>query len=63
MTSARKQEIERQQFKAFGIPGRLFGNLFLSAHGYRKLGFEEAELKEAFHEEPDEPRPPPRRRR
>lgn len=57
VTSAHKQETERQQFKAFGIPGRLFGNLFLSAHGYRKLGFEEAELREAFHEEPDEPRP------
>lgn len=57
VTSAHKQEIERQQFKAFGIPGRLFGNLFLSAHGYRKLGFEETQLEKAFHEEPDEPRP------
>lgn len=57
VTSAHKQEIERQQFKAFGIPGRLFGNLFLSADGYSKLGFEKAELEKAFHEEPDEPRP------
>jgi len=39
VTSAHKQEIERLQFKKYGIPGRLFGNLFLSANGYRKLGF------------------------
>jgi Dyp-type peroxidase family len=57
VTSARKQETERQQFKAFGIPGALFGNLFLSAHGYRRLGFTDQVLRGAFEEAEGQPRP------
>lgn len=57
VTSAHKQERERQQYKVFRIPGRLFANLFLSASGYRKLGFDSDVLEAAFREEPDEPRP------
>jgi Dyp-type peroxidase family len=53
VTSAHKQEMERVQFKEYGIPGRLFGSVLLSANGYRKLGFAEAELREAFDEEPE----------
>src|SRR5262249_25464843 len=39
VTSALQQHTETQQFKSFGIPGGLFGNLFLTAKGYRALGF------------------------
>jgi Dyp-type peroxidase family len=40
VTSALQQHTESQQFKSFGIPGGLFGNLFLTAKGYRALGFD-----------------------
>lgn len=53
VTSAAKQERERTEFKKYGIPGRLFGNVFLSARGYGKLGFTRKELQKAFAEEPD----------
>jgi len=51
VTSAYKQEIERKQFKEFGIPGRLFGNLFISARGYRALGHDADQIREAFTED------------
>lgn len=57
ITSAHKQETERHQFKTFGIPGSLFGNLFLSASGYRALGFADDALQNAFKEEANQPRP------
>jgi Dyp-type peroxidase family len=57
VTSASKQETERQQFKSFGIPGALFGNLLLSAHGYRRLGFSDEVLRGAFEEAANQPRP------
>ena len=39
VTSALRQHRESKQFRQFGIPGSLFGNLFLTANGYRALGF------------------------
>lgn len=53
VTSAHKQEKERCQFKKYRIPGRLFGNLVISASGYRKLGHADAELATAFKEDPE----------
>jgi len=39
VTSAQQQQLETQQYQRFGIPGGLFGNLYLTAKGYRALGF------------------------
>jgi deferrochelatase/peroxidase EfeB len=39
VTSQKKQRQEAEQFKRFRIPGRMFGNVFLTAHGYEALGF------------------------
>src|SRR5215210_1499129 len=52
VTSAAQQQIESEQFKAFGIPGAMFGNVFLTAKGYRAVGFSEAQLDAAFPETP-----------
>lgn len=57
VTSAHKQETERRQFREHGIPGALFGTLLISANGYRKLGFSEAQLQAAFTEAGGQPRP------
>jgi Dyp-type peroxidase family len=38
VTSALRQYEEAQDYRQFKIPGRLFGNLFLTAHGYRHFG-------------------------
>jgi Dyp-type peroxidase family len=57
VTSARKQEVERQEFKDFHIPGSIFGNFFLSANGYRRLGFDDQALSAAFTEPTGQPRP------
>lgn len=38
VTSALRQHKEAQEYREFKIPGALFGNLFLSANGYRQLG-------------------------
>lgn len=51
VTSAHQQELERQEFNAFDIPGSLFRSLHLSANGYRKLGFEESDLQKFRKEE------------
>lgn len=56
VTTAAKQESERRQFKNFGIPGKLFCNLFLSAAGYRRLGHTNDELRPAFSEPPEDRR-------
>lgn len=53
ITSALKQRDETDQFKAHGVPGGLFGNVYLSANGYRKLGFTEDQLTAAFVETPN----------
>ena len=52
VTSAQQQHIETRHFKEFGVPGGLFGNFFLTAKGYRALGFTDAQLGGAFVEEP-----------
>jgi Dyp-type peroxidase family len=51
VTSALQQHLETEQFQKFGIPGAIFGNLLLTARGYRALGFTEAQLEAAFSEE------------
>lgn len=50
-TSARQQHRESEQFQRYRIPGALFFNLFLTARGYKSLGFAD-KLEEAF-PEPD----------
>lgn len=52
VTSAAQQLHDTQQFKDFGIPGGLFGNLMLTARGYAKLGFTPAQIAAAFPEAP-----------
>jgi Dyp-type peroxidase family len=47
VTSALRQHLETKQFQQFGIPGTMFGNLFLTARGYGALGFKE-KLETAF---------------
>ncbi len=53
VTSALKQRDETDQFNTHRVPGGLFGNVYLSANGYRKLGFTEAQLTAAFVETPN----------
>ncbi len=48
VTSALQQHVESEQFKKFKIPGAIFGNLFLTAGGYRALGFTDGQLNEIF---------------
>jgi Dyp-type peroxidase family len=52
VTSALQQRDEADQFKAFGIPGGLFGNILLTAKGYGKLGLDAATIAAAFPEQP-----------
>jgi Dyp-type peroxidase family len=44
VTSALGQYKEAREFKSSGVPGGLFGNLFLSASGYRRLGYNPEKL-------------------
>jgi Dyp-type peroxidase family len=53
VTSALKQRDETDQFNTHRVPGGLFGNVYLSANGYRKLGFTEDQLTAAFVETPN----------
>lgn len=48
VTSAWQQQHETEQFQEFGIPGEIFGNLFLTTKGYRALGFTDAQINAAF---------------
>jgi Dyp-type peroxidase family len=50
VTSALRQHRDAADYRAFKIPGGLFGNMLLSASGYRKLG---RNADEMFPEEPD----------
>ena len=52
VTSAAQQLRDTQQFQDFGIPGGLFGNLFLTKHGYEKLGFTDTQIATVFPEKP-----------
>jgi Dyp-type peroxidase family len=49
VTSALRQRQETRNLKASGTPGGLFGNLFLSASGYRRLGYDPEELMPEEH--------------
>lgn len=52
VTSALLQRDQTDQFKAFQIPGGLFGNVLLTATGYAKLGLDQAAIDKAFPEKP-----------
>jgi len=52
--SGLRQQTEREEYKKYKIPGGLFGNLFLTANGYRALGFTDAQLANAFTEASDD---------
>lgn len=54
VTSASRQLVEADQYHKFGLPGRLFGNLFLSRLAYERLGFLPSELATLF-ADPNEP--------
>lgn len=56
VTSAHKQEIERQQYRDYKIPGAMFRSLLLSANGYRKLGVDDADLNAGFAEAGGQPK-------
>src|SRR3712207_8010740 len=43
--SAWQQHVESEQFRKYKIPGAIFGNIFLTAKGYRALGFTQDQLK------------------
>jgi Dyp-type peroxidase family len=51
VTSALAQYRETRRYKELGIPGGVFGNVFLSAAGYRALGYEDVET---LFKEPEE---------
>ena len=44
VTPMTRQLQEREDFKRFGVPGGLFGNLFLTSSGYKALGFSAEEV-------------------
>ncbi|HYP51863.1 MAG TPA: Dyp-type peroxidase [Pyrinomonadaceae bacterium] len=46
--SAWQQHVESEQYRKYKIPGAVFGNIFLTLKGYRKLGFTDEQLKTAF---------------
>jgi Dyp-type peroxidase family len=54
VTSAFDQLAQTEQYKQFGIPGALFGNLMLTRRGYEKLGFRDR-LPAWFRDVPDVP--------
>jgi Dyp-type peroxidase family len=54
VTSQEKQLQEADQFQRFRIPGRLFGNVFLTAHGYEALGFTPDDVQANLREEKEE---------
>ena len=50
VTSALQQHLESRQFKDFGMPGAMFGSLFLTAKGYSALGFTQTQIDNSFPE-------------
>jgi hypothetical protein len=52
VTSAGLQLKEADAFRTHGVPGRLFGNLFLSAKGYEALGHSTEDIAHRFAEAP-----------
>lgn len=57
VTSALRQYQDTVLYRRTGIPGPLFGNLFVAASGYRRLGLDPARLEEPG-EEPASTRDP-----
>ena len=53
VTSAAQQEKWRTEFKKYGFPGGLFGNVLLTAKGYQALGFSQDEIAYALREAVD----------
>jgi len=51
VTSGLQQYVESEQFRKFKIPGAMFSNLFLTANGYRALGFTKEQLNTTFQDE------------
>jgi Dyp-type peroxidase family len=54
VTPALRQHHETEQYQSSGIPGAMFGNLFLTARGYGALGFTDDEMEAAFPVQPDD---------
>jgi deferrochelatase/peroxidase EfeB len=52
VTSAHRQLKEADDFRTYGVPGRLFGNIYLSAKGYEALGYAREDVTGRFIEEP-----------
>jgi deferrochelatase/peroxidase EfeB len=52
VTSTQRQLKEADEFRTYGVPGRLFGNFFLSAKGYEALGYTREDLAGRFVEKP-----------
>jgi deferrochelatase/peroxidase EfeB len=52
VTSTHRQLKEADEFRTYGVPGRLFGNIFLSAKGYEALGYTREDITCRFVEEP-----------
>jgi Dyp-type peroxidase family len=52
VTSAQRQLREADELRTYGVPGGLFGNLFLSAKGYEALGYSREDLAARFIEQP-----------
>src|SRR5262245_4173564 len=50
VTSALKQRDQTDNFNATSTPAGPFGNIFLTATGYKKLGFSDAQINAAFPE-------------
>ena len=48
VTSAYDQLVQRQRYADLGVPGEMFGNLFLTARAYRKLGHAGKQLEKWF---------------
>jgi len=52
VTSTQRQLKEADEFRTYGVPGRLFGNFFLSAKGYEALGYTREDITCRFVETP-----------
>jgi Dyp-type peroxidase family len=52
VTSTQRQLKEADEFRTYGVPGRLFSNFFLSAKGYEALGYTREDLTGGFVEKP-----------
>jgi hypothetical protein len=52
VTSTQRQLNEADEFRTYGVPGRLFANFFLSAKGYEALGYTREDITGRFVERP-----------